>query len=57
MAEALNELPVEVIQSTSDEAQAIRRHVEQTLGAHHSPDLFHVQQEVVKGTAGALPPS
>jgi hypothetical protein len=45
---------VEVIQSTSDEAKAIRCHVEQTLGAHHSPDLFHVQQEVVKGTAGAL---
>ncbi len=54
MAEALKELPVQVIQSTSDEAQAIRCHVEQTLGAHHSPDLFHVQQEVVKGTAGAL---
>jgi hypothetical protein len=54
MVEALKELPVEVIQSTSDEAQAIRCHVEQTLGAHHSPDLFHVQQEVVKGTAGAL---
>jgi len=54
MTEALKELPVQVIQSTSDEAQAIRCHVEQTLGAHHSPDLFHVQQEVVKGTAGAL---
>jgi hypothetical protein len=54
MAEALKELPVQVIQSTSDEAQAIRCHVEQTLGAHHSPDLFHLQQEVVKGTAGAL---
>ena len=54
MAEALKDLPVQVIQSTSDEAQAIRRHVEQTLGAHHSPDLFHVQQEVMKGTAGAL---
>ncbi len=45
---------MQVIQSTSDEAQAIRCHVEPTLGAHHSPDLFHVQQEVVKGTAGAL---
>ncbi len=54
LVEALKELPVEVIQSTSDEAQAIRCHVEQPLGAHHSPDLFHVQQEVVKGTAGAL---
>jgi len=54
MAEALKELPVEVIQSTREEAPAIRCHVAQTLGAHHSPDLFHVQQEVVKGTAGAV---
>ncbi len=54
MAEALQGLPVQVLQSTSDQAQALRRHVEKTLGAHHSPDLFHVQQELVKGTAGAL---
>ena len=38
MVEALADLPVEVIQSTSDEGQAIRGHVAQTLGAHHSPD-------------------
>lgn len=54
MAEALADLPVQVIQSTSDEGQAIRCHVAQTLGAHHSPDLFHVQQEVVKGPVAAL---
>jgi hypothetical protein len=53
-ADALQELPVQVIQSTSDEAQAIRCPVEQTLGAHHSPDLFHLQRELVTGTVGAL---
>lgn len=54
MAQAVAGLPVEVVQSTSDQGQALRCHVEKTLGAHHSPDLFHVQQELVKGTAGAL---
>jgi hypothetical protein len=32
-----------VIQSTADEAKALRRHAETDLGAHHSPDLFHGQ--------------
>jgi hypothetical protein len=54
MAQALEGLAVAVVQSTSDQGQAIRCHVEKSLGAHHSPDLFHVQQELVKGTAGAL---
>ena len=47
-------LAVEVIQSTADEAQALRRHAETDLGAHHSPDLFHGQHEVSKATALAL---
>ena len=38
----------------SDAGQAIGCHVEQTLGAPHSPALFHVQQEWAKGTAGVL---
>jgi hypothetical protein len=54
MAEALKELPVAVIQSPSEEAQAIRCPVEQTWGAPQAPALFHVPQEVGKGTAGAL---
>ena len=54
MTQALEGLAVEVVQSTSDQGQAIRCHVEKSLGAHHSPDLFHVQHELVKGTAGAL---
>lgn len=47
-------LAVAVIQSTADEAKALRRHAETDLGAHHSPDLFHGQHEVAKATSLAL---
>lgn len=52
--EALAGLPVKVIQSTSDEARGIVNHVEQHLDAHHSPDIFHVQQDITKGTSAAM---
>lgn len=51
---ALAGLPVKVIQSTSDEARGIVNHVEQHLDAHHSPDIFHVQQDITKGTSAAM---
>jgi hypothetical protein len=47
-------LAVEVIQSCSDEAKGILCHVREGLGAHHSPDLFHGQQELHKATSLAL---
>jgi len=47
---ALEGLAVEVIQGTSDEGKGLVSHVQSALGAHHSPDLFHVQHEVVKAT-------
>ncbi len=47
----LEGLAVEVIQGTSDEAKGLISHVQTALGAHHSPDLFHVQHEVVKATS------
>jgi hypothetical protein len=50
----LANLPVKVIQVTSDEARALINVTEQHLGAHHSPDLFHVQQEVSKASAAPL---
>ena len=50
LSEALKDLPVEVIQGTSDEAKGLLRHVEKDLGAHHSPDLFHVQHEIAQAT-------
>jgi PAS domain-containing protein len=54
LEKALNGLPVTIIQSTSDEARGIIAHVEQCLGAHHSPDIFHVQQDISKGTSAAM---
>jgi hypothetical protein len=54
MKEAIGGMPIEVVQSTSDEGRGIRHHVEQDLGAHHSPDVFHVQRELVKATSVAL---
>ncbi len=52
--QATEGLEVEVIQSCSDEASGILRHVREGLGAHHSPDLFHAQQELHKATSLAL---
>ena len=54
MAPALAVLNCEVIQSTSDEGSGILAYVEHHLGAHHSPDLFHVQHELVKAVSGPL---
>jgi hypothetical protein len=54
LTEATQGLPIEVIQSTSDEGRGLLHHVKKDLGLHHSPDLFHVQHELVKGTSGAL---
>jgi len=54
LGKALNDLPVKIIQSTSDEARGIVNHVEESLGAHHSPDIFHVQQDISKGTSAAM---
>ena len=50
----LTGLPVTVFQVTSDAAKAIIAHTETYLGAHHSPDLFHVQHDTVHATSGAL---
>jgi hypothetical protein len=54
MDNALRELPVKVIQSTSDEGQAIVKHAEEHLLAHHSSDIFHVQYEISKATVAPM---
>jgi hypothetical protein len=54
MTAAIGEKPISVIQSTSDEGLGICSHAKNGLGAHHSPDLFHVQHEIVKATSGPL---
>ena len=52
--EALEGLPVKVVQVASDEAKGLVNHTEKGLGAHHSPDVFHVSHEIGKGTSGPL---
>src|SRR5262249_32913500 len=54
MEPALAGLPCPVLQSTSDEAPGLLAYVEQHLGAHHSPDLFHVQQELSTAVSAPL---
>jgi hypothetical protein len=54
VAEGLAGLPIKVLQSTSDEGKGLISHATGGLNAHHSPDLFHVQYEIGKGTSVAL---
>ena len=54
MAPALEQLNCQVMQSTSDEAPGLLAYVEHYLEAHHSPDLFHVQHELVKAVSGPM---
>jgi hypothetical protein len=54
MAPALAQRNCRVIQSTSDEAPGLLAYVEHYLEAHHSPDLFHVQHELVKAVSGPM---
>ena len=49
MQSALSDLPVNIIQVTSDEAKALICHTKTQLNAHHSPDLFHGLHEIGKG--------
>lgn len=53
LAEATRGLPVEVAQIASDRAKGILRHAG-NLGAHSSPDLFHLQRDIVKATGFTL---
>lgn len=54
MAPALAQLNCQVMQSTSDEAPGLLAYVEHSLEAHHAPDLFHVQHELVKAVSGPM---
>jgi len=54
LAKAAADFFIEIVQSTGDEGRGLLHHVEVDLGAHHSPHVFHVQQELPKGTSGAL---
>jgi hypothetical protein len=54
MEQALAGLHCQVIQATSDEAPGLLAYVEHHLGAHHSPDLFHVQHELSKAVSAPM---
>ena len=54
MEPALAPLKGNVIQATSDEAPGLLASVEHHLGAHHSPDVFHVHHELVKAVAAPM---
>ena len=47
-------LNVDIFQTVGDEAPALIKHAEEKLGAHHSPDLFHIQNEITKGIGATL---
>ncbi len=47
-------LPVDVIQTTSDEGSALVKYAHNLLGVHHSPDLFHPQQDLSRATSITL---
>jgi len=54
MEPALAGLNCRVIQSTSDEAPGLLAYVAHHLGAHHSPDVFHVQHELSKAVSAPM---
>lgn len=54
MEKATDDLPIKIVQVTGDEGKGPTRHVKTDLGAHHSPAVFHVQHELVKGVSGVM---
>ena len=45
---------LKVRQVVSDGAKALIKCARETLGAEHAPDLFHIQQEIIRGTTPQL---
>jgi len=54
MEQALAGLNCHVIQSTSDAAPGLLASGEHHLGAHHSPDVFHVQHALSKAVSAPM---
>lgn len=54
MEQALTGLNCQVIQSTRDEAPGLLAYVAHHLGAHHAPDLFHVQHALRKAVSAPM---
>ena len=54
MQRALKGLPVKIIQAVGDESRSLVKHAREGLGAFHSPDTFHVQQELTRAASTQL---
>lgn len=54
LQQALQGLPVEVVQVTSDQAKGLLACARDGLEAQHSPDLFHGQRDLSRAVAGPL---
>jgi hypothetical protein len=52
MHDATRGLAVTIVQATSDEGCSLIKHCRTSLGAHHSPDLFHIQRDVSQAFGG-----
>jgi len=53
LEEGIEGLNVTVVQQAADEGRGLGRHAA-NQGIHHSPDLFHPQQDITRATSGAL---
>jgi hypothetical protein len=54
MDKALADFKCKVIQMSSDQGTGLLAYAENVLGAHQSPDLFHVQQELSRAVSGPM---
>ena len=54
METAMEGLPVKIIQGTGDQGTGLVKYIKTELGAPHSSDLFHVQQDLTRGTAAPM---
>jgi hypothetical protein len=54
LGQALAGLPVTVACAVGDEAKGLLAHAKHGLGVPHSPDVFHVQQELSRAAGPAL---
>lgn len=54
LGQALAGLPVTVASAVGDEAKGLLAHAKHGLGVPHSPDVFHVQQELSRAAGPAL---
>ncbi len=54
LQEAVVGLPIKIMQMTSDQAKGLLSCARDGFAAHHSPDLFHVQQELTHALSLSL---